>query len=97
MSALDLSVQAQILNLLADLQEEFDLTYVFVSHDLSVVRHIADEVIVMYYGEVVERGTRQAVFADPQHDYTKTLFAATPRADVEHIRARLAAKDRTAA
>ncbi len=91
-SALDLSVQAQILNLLADLQDEFGLTYVFVSHDLSVVKYIADEVMVMYFGEVVEHGSRDAVFADPQHDYTKTLFAATPRADVESIRQRLAAK-----
>jgi len=91
-SALDLSVQAQILNLLADLQDEFGLTYVFVSHDLSVVRYIADEVMVMYFGEVVEYGSRDAVFGDPQHDYTKTLFAATPRADVESIRTRLAKK-----
>lgn len=91
-SALDLSVQAQILNLLADLQDEFGLTYVFVSHDLSVVKYIADEVMVMYFGEVVEYGSRDAVFANPQHSYTKTLFAATPRADVESIRARLALK-----
>ncbi|MFN3506401.1 MAG: dipeptide ABC transporter ATP-binding protein [Allorhizobium sp.] len=89
-SALDLSVQAQVLNLLADLQEEFGLTYVFISHDLSVVRYIADEVMVMYYGEAVEYGTRDAVFADPQHEYTRTLFTATPRADVESIRARMA-------
>lgn len=93
-SALDLSVQAQVLNLLADLQDEFGLTYVFISHDLSVVRYIADEVMVMYFGEAVEYGTRGAVFSDPQHEYTKTLFAATPRADVESIRARLAAKSR---
>ncbi|MBJ3778382.1 ABC transporter ATP-binding protein [Acuticoccus mangrovi] len=91
-SALDLSVQAQILNLLADLQDEFGLTYVFVSHDLSVVRYIADEVMVMYFGEVVEHRPRDAIFADPQHDYTKVLFAATPRADVASIRARLEAK-----
>jgi dipeptide transport system ATP-binding protein len=91
-SALDLSVQAQVLNLLADLQDEFNLTYVFISHDLSVVRYIADEVMVMYYGEVVEYGTREEVFANPQHNYTKTLFAATPKSDVESIRARLAKK-----
>ncbi|WP_346892044.1 dipeptide ABC transporter ATP-binding protein [uncultured Roseibium sp.] len=91
-SALDLSVQAQILNLLADLQDEMGLTYVFISHDLSVVRYIADKVMVMYFGEVVEYGTRDDVFENPQHDYTKTLFAATPRADVESIRKRLAAK-----
>ena len=91
-SALDLSVQAQVLNLLADLQDEFQLTYVFISHDLSVVRYIADDVMVMYFGEAVEYGTREAVFADPQHAYTKMLFAATPRADADSIRARLAKK-----
>jgi dipeptide transport system ATP-binding protein len=91
-SALDLSVQAQVLNLLADLQDEFGLTYVFISHDLSVVRYIADEVMVMYFGEAVEHGTRDAVFSNPQHSYTKTLFAATPRASVENIKARLARK-----
>ena len=91
-SALDLSVQAQVLNLLADLQDEFKLTYVFISHDLSVVKYIADDVMVMYYGEAVEYGGRDAVFSNPQHDYTKTLFAATPRADVASIKARLAKK-----
>ena len=95
-SALDLSVQAQVLNLLSDLQQEFGLTYVFISHDLSVVRYIADEVMVMYYGEAVEYGTREAVFSDPQHDYTRTLFAATPRTDVETIRARMAKRRQSA-
>jgi dipeptide transport system ATP-binding protein len=89
-SALDLSVQAQVLNLLQDLQDEFRLTYVFISHDLSVVRHIADDVMVMYFGEAVEHGPRDEVFGNPQHAYTKTLFAATPRVDVDAIKARIA-------
>ena len=89
-SALDLSVQAQVLNLLADLQDEFGLTYVFVSHDLSVVRYIADDVMVISEGVAVEHGSRDEVFSDPKHPYTRQLFAATPITDVEAIRARVA-------
>ena len=88
-SALDLSVQAQVLNLLADLQDEFNLTYIFVSHDLSVVRYIADDVLVLSKGIAVEQGRREALFANPQHPYTRQLFAATPVTDVAAIRARV--------
>jgi dipeptide transport system ATP-binding protein len=80
-SALDVSIRAQVLNLMMDLQEEFDLAYLFISHDLSVVRHIAAEVMVMYLGRPVEHGPKEAIFARPRHPYTRVLLASTPSVD----------------
>jgi dipeptide transport system ATP-binding protein len=88
-SALDVSIRAQALNLLASLQEEFALAYVFVSHDLSVVRHIADDVMVIYLGHAVEMGARDAIFESPQHPYTRALLSATPVADPTAKRERI--------
>ena len=82
-SALDVSVQAQILNLLKDLQKEFDFSYLFITHDLSVIQHIADRVQVMYLGKFVEGGTVDDVFAHPSHPYTKALLSARPTFDPE--------------
>ncbi len=78
-SALDVSVQAQIVNLLQDLQEQLGLTYLFIAHDLAVVEHISDHVLVMYHGKIVESATAEAIYENPQHDYTRKLLAAVPK------------------
>jgi dipeptide transport system ATP-binding protein len=88
-SALDLSIQAQILNLIAELQERLQLAYIFISHDLSVVRHIADHIMVMYLGRVVESGTRDDIFNNAAHPYTRALLSATPVADPTRKRERI--------
>lgn len=82
-SALDVSIQAQVLNLLGDLQDKYGLTYIFISHDLKVVQHVADEVMIMYLGKPVEKGSAEDVFSNPKHPYTKALLSATPVADPE--------------
>ncbi len=81
-SALDVSIQAQILNLLMDLQEQYKLTYMFVTHNLSVVKHISDEIIVMYLGQCIEQAPVDELFSHPQHPYTKALLAAIPEPDI---------------
>jgi len=80
-SALDVSIQAQVINLMQDLQEEFGLSYIFIAHDLSVVRHISNRIAVMSWGNIVEIGPAEQIYKHPQHQYSKTLLAAAPRPD----------------
>ena len=87
-SALDVSIQAQVINLMQDLQKEFGLSYIFIGHDLSVVRHISDRIAVMYFGKIVEMGQAEQIYAHPRHEYSKTLLAAAPRPDPSARRSR---------
>ena len=82
-SALDVSIQAQVLNLMQDLQEQLGLTYLFITHDLSVVKHLSDRIVVMYLGQLVEKATAKQLFANPTHPYTKALLSAIPNLDPE--------------
>ena len=88
-SALDVSIQAQVINLLMDLQEQLKLTYLFIAHDLRLVRHISTRVAVMYLGRIVEMGGTPEIFANPQHAYTKALLSAVPATDPDAPRARI--------
>lgn len=91
-SALDVSIQAQILNLLKELQSKLNLTYIFITHDLSVVNHFSDEIAVMYLGSIVEKASAEELFLNPIHPYTKALLSAIPVPDLSHKRQRISLK-----
>jgi peptide/nickel transport system ATP-binding protein len=91
-SSLDVSVQAQVLNLLKELQDEFQLTYIFISHDLSVVKFMSDRILVMNCGQIVEQGTAESIYMNPQEEYTQKLIASIPTGSPERVRARQAHK-----
>jgi oligopeptide transport system ATP-binding protein len=88
-SALDVSVQAQVVNLLQDLQEESGLTYLFIAHDLAVVEQLAQRVVVMYLGKVMESGAREQIYSEPKHPYTRALLSAVPRPEPDRVRSRI--------
>jgi oligopeptide/dipeptide ABC transporter ATP-binding protein len=88
-SALDVSIQAQVLNLMQDLQEELGLTYLFISHDLSVVKHVSNRIAVMYLGEIVEFASSDDIFSNPQHPYTRALLSAIPVPSIDVKRDRI--------
>jgi len=94
-SALDVSVQAQVLNLLIELRQDFDFTYIFISHDLSVVKFMSDRMVVMNQGKIEEMGPADEIYNNPQHPYTQKLIDAIPKGELADIEARMAAVNRS--
>ena len=87
---MDVSIQSQVLNLLSDLQSEFKLSYLFISHDMAVIHHACQRIIVMWNGRIVEEGTREDVIYRPQHPYTQALLSAVPEAEPNRVKQRIA-------